>query len=100
MKPRMTPDVVQVAPKSAKVLYENEKVRVLELKFRKGQKLAMHSHPANFIYALTAARFKSTSTDGKTSVVRVKKGESSWSEASSHSVENLIPGTLLQIEFK
>ncbi len=96
----MTPDVVQVAPKGARVLYENEKVRVLELKFKKGQKLALHSHPNNFVYAVTASRFKSTHPDGKSNIVRMKKGESSWSEAGSHSVENLKSGVILQIEFK
>jgi quercetin dioxygenase-like cupin family protein len=96
----MTPDVVKAGGKGAKVLYENDMVRVLELKFRKGQKLAMHSHPPNFVYAVTAVKFKSISPDGKGEIVRMKKGESSWGEASTHAVENHAPGTILQIEFK
>jgi hypothetical protein len=35
----MTPDVVQAALKSTKVLYENDRIRELELKSEKGQKL-------------------------------------------------------------
>ena len=96
----MTPDVVQVAPKSTKVLFENDKIRVLEMKFKKGQKLAMHSHPANFVYAVTSLKFKSVSETGKTNVVKMKKGESSSSEASTHSIESHIPGVLLQVELK
>lgn len=96
----MTPDVLQVAPKSTKVLFENDKIRVLEMKFKKGQKLAMHSHPANFVYAVTSLKFKSISQDGKAKIVKMKKGESSSSEPSTHAVENHIPGVLLHIELK
>jgi len=93
-------DVVKVAPRSVKVLFENDSMRVLELKFRKGQKLATHSHPPNFVYAITAARFKSTSPESKTETVRMKKGESTWSDGSTHAVENLASTLLLQIELK
>jgi len=96
----MTPDVVEVGGKSVKVLFENDKIRVLQLKFKKGQKLPAHSHPANFVYALTSAKFKSISTDGKASVVKMKKGESAFSEGSAHAVENHTPSTMLQIELK
>jgi quercetin dioxygenase-like cupin family protein len=97
----MTKDVVSTAPKAVKVLYENDSFRVLEMKFKKGQKLEMHSHPANFVYAVTPMKFKSISRDGKTSVVRMKKGESNFSSrGSEHAVENHTTGVLLQIELK
>jgi len=96
----MTKDVVSAAPKSAKVLYENDAFRVLELKFKKGQKLEMHSHPANFVYAITSMKYKSISRDGKAKVVRVKKGDSAFSKGSEHAVENQSSGVLLQIELK
>ena len=97
---KMPPDVTKVAGKSSRVLFENEKVRVLEIKFRKGQKLAMHSHPANFVYAITPTKFKSTWPDGKTNIVKMRKGEFSFSSGSSHAIENLTPGLSLVIEFK
>ena len=97
----MTKDVRSVAPKSVKVLYENDTIRVLEMKYKKGQKLEMHSHPANLVYAVTPMKFKSISLDGKTTVVRMKKGESSFSsEGSEHAIENLTAGVLVQIEMK
>jgi mannose-6-phosphate isomerase-like protein (cupin superfamily) len=97
----MTKDVVSAAPKSVKVLYENDTFRVLEMKYKKGQKLEMHSHPANLVYAVTPMKFKSTSRDGKTSTVRMKKGESTFSsEGSEHAIENLTAGVLVQIEMK
>jgi beta-alanine degradation protein BauB len=97
----MTQDVRNAAPKSVKILYENDTLRVLEMKYKKGQKLEMHSHPPNLVYAVTPMKFKSTSPDGKTSTVRMKKGESSFSsEGSEHAIENLTTGVLLQIEMK
>jgi len=97
----MTKDVLSAAPKSVKMLYENDTFRVLETKFKKGQKLEMHSHPANFVYAVTSMKFKSVSRDGKTSIVKMKKGESNFSsEGSEHAIENLTAGVLVQIEMK
>ena len=64
----------------------------------------MHSHNKGFSYSLNGGRIRSTDEDGKSGVVKVKKGEFSWSDkdgAETHSVENL-GGTLreLSIEFK
>jgi hypothetical protein len=91
-----------VAPKSAKVVFENEAVRVIEITLRKGQKLPMHSHNRNLTYGLNDSKFRSTDIEGKSSIVRIKKGETSWSEGSkSHAVENL-GGTshILSVEIK
>lgn len=96
--------ILQVAPKSAKVLFENEVIRVIEITLSRGQKVPMHSHNKGFSYSLNGGRIRSTDEDGKSGVVKVKKGEFSWSDkdgAETHSVENL-GGTLreLSIEFK
>ncbi len=96
----MTPDVLQVAPKVHKVIYENDKIRILEGRFRKGQKLATHSHPQNLVYAVTPMKLKSISPDGKTRIVQMKRGESYFNEAMSHAVESLVAGVFLQIELK
>ncbi len=97
----MVEHILKVAPKSAKVVFENDKIRVIEVVMRKGQKLAMHSHMPNLAYGITNSKFKSTSPGGKSGVVKMKKGETSWSDGSSHSVENLGGlSRLLSIELK
>lgn len=97
----MFPDVVQVAPKTTKVLFENDKIRVLEERFRKGQKVAMHSHPPHFAYAVTRMKFKLILPDGKTTMVKMKKGDwGSSKEIDSHAVENYLTGVLLVVELK
>jgi beta-alanine degradation protein BauB len=85
----MSEDAVKIAPNVAKVLFENDRLRVLEIRLKGRQKIAMHSHPANLNYALTSAKMKSTSPDGKSQVLKIKKGKMNWSDGGSHAVENL-----------
>lgn len=94
------PDALQVAPKVVRVLFENDRIRVLDFKLKKGDKTAPHSHPANFVYALESGTFTSVSPDGKSTTVKMKKGDSSFSEANTHSAEYLTSGELLQVEPK
>lgn len=95
-------DLVKVAPKNCKVLLENDRVRVLRVVTKPGEKLEMHSHPANIIYALTLNKAKFTSADGKTEERELKAGQAVWSDAVTHSVENIGTGEdrALVIELK
>ncbi len=96
----MTPDVMQVGAKAARVVFENDKIRVMEGNIKKGQKYDMHSHPANLVYAVTPVKFKSTLPSGKTEIVDLKKGETDFNEAMRHAVEFQMDGVYLQIELK
>jgi quercetin dioxygenase-like cupin family protein len=94
--------ILKVAPKSAKVVFENDTVRVIEITMRKGQRIPMHSHNKGFSYSLNKGRIKTMDEHGKSRAFNVTKGEASWSdEGGSHAVENL-GGILreLSIEFK
>jgi quercetin dioxygenase-like cupin family protein len=96
--------ILKVAPKSAKVVFENDKVRVIEITMRKGQKIPMHSHNRGLSYSLNEGKIRSTGKDGTPRAFKVKKGEASWTDVDgleTHAVENL-GGTLreLSIEFK
>ena len=100
----MAKHILEAAPKSAKIVFENNAVRVIVITMRKGQKIPMHSHNKGISYSLNAGRIRSTSEDGKSKAFRVKKGEIGWSEvdgAESHAVENL-GGELMElsVEFK
>jgi quercetin dioxygenase-like cupin family protein len=100
----MVKHILEVAPKSAKVVYENDVIRVIEITIRKGQRIPMHSHSRGLSYSLNDGKIRSTAQDGKSTTFRVKKGEVGWSDvdgAETHAVENL-GGVLreLSIEFK
>ena len=98
----MAHDPVKVAPKAFKVLLENDRLRVLEVRVNPGRKLPMHSHPAYLVYALTPHKVRVTFPDGKTKEVKIKAGEVLWSEGMSHAVDNIgtTEASVLNIEFK
>lgn len=88
----MAKHILEVAPESAKVVFENDRVRVIEVTMKKGQKIPMHSHNRGISYSVNAGRIRSTLEDGRSSVFEVKRGDVGWSErdgAETHAVENL-----------
>ena len=100
----MAKHILKAAPKSAKVVFENDVVRVIEITMRKGQSIPMHSHNRGFSYSLNDGKIRSTNEGGKSRVFNVKEGEVSWSDSDgveTHAVENL-GGVLreLSVEFK
>ncbi len=95
-------DMVKVAPKNCKVLLENDRVRVVRVVTKPGEKLETHSHPANVVYALTSGKAKFTSPDGKSEEREIKAGQAIWSDAVTHSTENTgtVESRVLVIEVK
>lgn len=73
----------------AKVVFENDRVRVLDVRHEPGGKEPMHTHPAYVGIALTNLTMKITSPDGKTVVKERKAGDVNWGEPVSHSIENV-----------
>jgi len=92
--------LTQAAPEISTVLFENDRVRVVELKVKKGTKVGMHAHPAYFAYAVTPFDYKSTSARGKTERRKVKKRGVDWSDGESHSVEFMRSARALVVELK
>ncbi len=97
-------DVTKVAggPETHKVILDNDQVRVLDVRIPPGQKVAMHSHPANVVYYITDYKTKVTSPDGKTAIREGKAGTAFSFGPTTHAIENA--GTtelhLVQIEMK
>ncbi|HXX65228.1 MAG TPA: cytoplasmic protein [Bacteroidota bacterium] len=102
LRPAMAQDPVKVASETTKIKLENAHVRVLEYTSKPGQKDPMHSHPSSLICVISGGKFKSTSPDGKSSVLEYKAGDVAWREALTHSGENV--GTtdldVIVVEFK
>ncbi len=85
----MAQDAVKVAPHVYKVLFENARVRLLEVRMKPGQKSSMHSHPAYVIYGLGPTKVKFASPGGQTAQVELKPGDVMWREPEEHAVDNL-----------
>lgn len=95
-------DPAKVAPNTYKVILENARVRVLDVTLKPGEKVPMHSHPANVVYPLNDSRARFTMPDGKTVDVDLKAGAVMWQDAQSHASENLgtTDARVLVIELK
>jgi quercetin dioxygenase-like cupin family protein len=84
----MLQDPVNVAPQNYKVLFENNRIRLIEYASKPGDKTPMHSHPAYLVYILNPGKAKFTFPDGKTKERETRPGEVVWSEAVTHIEEN------------
>jgi quercetin dioxygenase-like cupin family protein len=85
-------DATRTEPRSYKVLFENDKVRVLEYVSRPGIGVCgtgRHSHPDHVTVTLTPAKVKLTTADGKVQINSIPAGSAFWEPASTHSAENI-----------
>ncbi len=84
------PDVLKAAANAYTLLMENERVRVLAIRLKPGEKAPMHDHPSNHVvYVMKDAKFKLTFPDGKSAAFDLKAGQTIWMEAGSHATENI-----------
>src|SRR3989338_1886534 len=95
-------DPLEVAPDMYKLVYENERVRVMQVRFPVGGKIAEHSHPDHFVYVLEGGNLQIVKADGSAADVAVQEGEIVWLEAETHSATNTgtTPVRLLVTELK
>lgn len=95
-------DPAQTDGDKYKVIFENERVRVLEYKDRPGEKTQQHRHPAFVLYALAPFKRRIVLPDGKALVREFKAGDVLYSEAQTHIGENVgaTPTHVIMVEMK
>jgi quercetin dioxygenase-like cupin family protein len=91
-----------LSEEKSRVLLDNHRVRVLELRLPPGESEPMHSHPDYLVYVLSPATVRMTAADGSTKFVELRAGEVSFGSPTTHSGENVGGTTLheLIIELK
>lgn len=77
-------DPLEVAPDMYKLVYQNDRVRVMQVTFQVGQKIAEHSHPDHFVYVLEGGNLKITKKDGTVTDAQLKVGDLIWINAETH----------------
>jgi mannose-6-phosphate isomerase-like protein (cupin superfamily) len=87
----MTKDAAEAAPNVYTVLFENDRVRLLEARVKPGDSSSMHAHPNYLVYSLGDAKVTFTETSGQSIDVDLKAGQALWREAEEHSAKN--PGS-------
>lgn len=83
------PSPTETDPDKYKIVFENERVRVLRYHDVPGAKTAQHHHPDSLLYALGSFRRRLTFPDGKTKDLQVEAGTSVWVPAQTHVGENV-----------
>lgn len=81
-------DQMKAAADTSKVVFENDRVRLIEAKMKPGAKMPKHTHPAYVTYALKDAKAKMTVGE-KTEERTMTAGQAMWSEPTTHAVENV-----------
>ncbi|MGE0641418.1 MAG: DinB family protein [Thermoanaerobaculia bacterium] len=87
-------DPATVSPGNYKKLFENERVRVLEVTYKKGDESSMHSHPDHLAYVTSGGKLEFTLADGTKHIVEAKTGETIFVPAEAHSVKNVGKSTV------
>ena len=82
-------DPLKLYPENYQVIVENDRVRVLDFKLKKGAKENSHVHPAHVVYVLTGFKIRFTFPNGKTGIRETKTGDVLFSEAVTHASENI-----------
>lgn len=95
-------DPVVVDSKHYKVEFENDRVRVLRIKYGPGEKSVMHSHPESIAVFLTDAHGKFTYPDGNTDDINATAGTVQHMDAHTHLPESTskTPFEIIAVELK
>jgi uncharacterized RmlC-like cupin family protein len=89
-QPALERDAVKVDSKHYHVELENERVRVVRIRYGGREKSVMHQHPPGVAVFLTDASFTFRYPDGKSENISAKAGDYLWfSKMWEHDAENL-----------
>ena len=101
-QPAFRPDPVVVDPHHYQIESEDERVRILRVRYGPREKSTMHGHPACVAVFLTAARVRFTYPDGRTEEMSVSPGQAQVMTQTDHLPENIgdSPFELVLIELK
>jgi quercetin dioxygenase-like cupin family protein len=81
-------DPTETDPDKYRVVFENDRVRVLEYRDRPGDRTSPHRHPDSVMYTLSAFE-RRLIHDGKGRDVKLESGRVNWLAAQDHSGENI-----------
>lgn len=95
-------DPTTTDPDKYKVIFENDRVRVLEYRDEPGQKTSPHEHPDSLMYTLSSFQRRLIGGSGESRDVALEPGEVRWLDAQTHSGENIgsTPTHVLFVELK
>ncbi|MCZ4126021.1 cupin domain-containing protein [Streptomyces sp. H39-S7] len=84
----MSHDPLETNPELYRVIFENERVRVLEYRDRPGDRTTPHDHPDSVMYTLTSFTRRLISGDQQRDL-ELDAGQTRWLGAQEHAGENI-----------
>ena len=84
----MSGDPIRTDPDKYKVIFENDRVRVLEYRDKPGDRTSPHRHPDSVMYTLSAFERRLVHGD-QSREVQMESGRVNWLRAQEHSGENI-----------
>jgi quercetin dioxygenase-like cupin family protein len=85
----MTLDPAVTNPEHYEVVFENERVRVLEYRDEPGDRTTPHDHPDSVMHTLSGFRRRLYGPDGQTRDVEIEAGTTGWLPAQRHAGHNI-----------
>jgi quercetin dioxygenase-like cupin family protein len=76
-------------PDHYRVVFENERVRVLEYRDEPGDRTTPHTHPDSVMYTRSSFRRRLYTGDNEQRDVEMKEGLAAWLPAQQHSGHNI-----------
>ncbi len=95
-------DPTTTDPDKYKVVFENDRVRVLEYRDKPGGKTSPHSHPDSVMITLSGFDRRLVGATGESRDVTLEPGLVRWLDAQTHSGENIgdTPTHVVFVELK
>jgi quercetin dioxygenase-like cupin family protein len=85
----MPADPVDVAANVYSNLFENDRVRLLDVRLAPGDSSDMHGHPDYVIYNFNEGKVRFSSPSGESEEVELPAGATMFREAEEHATENV-----------
>src|SRR5262245_16392939 len=81
-------DPTATDPDKYRVVFENDRVRVLEYRDEPGARTSPHAHPDSVMITLSGFDRRLIAADGESREVALEPGQVRWLDAQTHSGEN------------
>ncbi len=95
-------DPIEVGPTIYKLLFDNDRVRVMEITFKPGDTIAIHWHPDHVVTFVAGGTLKLTYPDGTSKEISGQAGQAFWIPSESHAAENVgtteVKGIVIEIK--
>lgn len=89
MAPAAASEKSKAPASNQKMIFENDKVRVFETRFKSGESTPSRERPARVVRALTDGHMQRTYPDGRTEKVEWKTGDTKWFPKESFGNKNV-----------